>query len=593
MKTAERSTTLSRLSAALGFALGAGWAGTPGAFAQGLNVEDWLRRPGVKLVAVEFYATWCKPCMEAVPKWKALHDKYRRDGLRLIVVSTRDAGGVCQNPGWTPDEVVCDDDGFIADRFGANQLPAAFLWGWQGHLLARNAHVEEVEARIEDWMRGAPRVDVQADSVPRGAGISADGLREAVRADLQRYDKLVVVATEAERAALRELVRRSHSAGIDESYACEIGKEMSANSLLRAVITSSGRPRLQLKLLSAERGCLVAAGATLWNPDKPSTSIGEAVADLLNKLRLPKVQLPWTKRAPDPEAGPRFGGVAVTSDPPGLEIVIDGRPTGLRTPAVVERVPSGPHDVQLLLDGERIGLRKTMVEGGKTTRVPVNLPGLVSVLRVNASEGGTPLVAEVLVDGSRAGMTPLVLRRVPGEVEVEVRGTHGRKKRQVRLEPGRELELQLDFSPEPVAPPPVPVAIPSVSPKPSAPVPEAAPPRPEVSVEASRGGGFDGTPLGWAGIGLGAASGVASGVLFLIAEGHRSDAEDADSVEDLEEAVEAGDSMRTAGWVLAGTAGGLAALGILFHLLDSDGPSPSVALTPDGSGAWVGARARW
>ncbi|MBI4818084.1 MAG: hypothetical protein HY791_17615 [Deltaproteobacteria bacterium] len=51
------------------------------ALAAGLDVDGWLEKPGVKLLAVEFYATWCKPCMEAVPKWKALHEKYRKQAF--------------------------------------------------------------------------------------------------------------------------------------------------------------------------------------------------------------------------------------------------------------------------------------------------------------------------------------------------------------------------------------------------------------------------------------------------------------------------------------------------------------------------------
>lgn len=53
---------------------------------------------------------------------------------------------------------------------------------------------------------------------------------------------------------------------------------MSANSLLQATITGGKQKRLQLKLLSAERGCLVASGTTLWNPKKDSVSSGEAAA---------------------------------------------------------------------------------------------------------------------------------------------------------------------------------------------------------------------------------------------------------------------------------------------------------------------------
>ena len=52
----------------------------------GFDVRSWLDPAGVKLVAVEFYSLDCKPCMEAVPKWKALHDKYRAQGMRLVVI---------------------------------------------------------------------------------------------------------------------------------------------------------------------------------------------------------------------------------------------------------------------------------------------------------------------------------------------------------------------------------------------------------------------------------------------------------------------------------------------------------------------------
>ena len=33
-----------------------------------LNIEAELARPGVKLVVVEFFATWCEPCMAVVPE---------------------------------------------------------------------------------------------------------------------------------------------------------------------------------------------------------------------------------------------------------------------------------------------------------------------------------------------------------------------------------------------------------------------------------------------------------------------------------------------------------------------------------------------
>ena len=103
-----------------------------------LDVKDWLSRPGVKLLAVEFYATWCGPCKKAVPQWKALHEKYRDQGLRLVVVSVQDPNGACARPGWNPDDVICDTEGWLAEAWGVgDSLPAAFLWSWRGPLLER------------------------------------------------------------------------------------------------------------------------------------------------------------------------------------------------------------------------------------------------------------------------------------------------------------------------------------------------------------------------------------------------------------------------------------------------------------------------
>ena len=78
------------------------------------------------MVAVEFFRKDCKPCRDAAPRWKALHDKYRDRGLRFVVVSLDDSGR-CPNLGWSPDRELCDLTGEAAARMGVTALPAAFL----------------------------------------------------------------------------------------------------------------------------------------------------------------------------------------------------------------------------------------------------------------------------------------------------------------------------------------------------------------------------------------------------------------------------------------------------------------------------------
>lgn len=39
------------------------------------------------LVLVDFWATWCAPCITAIPHLNALHDQYAADGLQVVGIS--------------------------------------------------------------------------------------------------------------------------------------------------------------------------------------------------------------------------------------------------------------------------------------------------------------------------------------------------------------------------------------------------------------------------------------------------------------------------------------------------------------------------
>ena len=294
-----RSAAPLLLTAILAFALLAG-PPRPARAAAGLDLSDWLSRPGVRLVVVEFYATWCKPCMAAVPKWKALHERYRDQGLRLIVVNTQDPEGRCLNPGWNPDEMICDEDGSLARRLGVGEaLPAALLWSWQGRLLVRQGHVDDVERVARAYLRGLPRVLVQV-----APGAAPAGLGALLRDELTRTGKIAVAAGDDERALLDELRRRSHDPRYDDEARCELGEELPPNAVLKAEVYSPkggkrGAARLALGLHSTDSGCALQAVTVSWNPERPQVSAAEAVSKLLSRLRGP-LQLPGTGAAPPP-----------------------------------------------------------------------------------------------------------------------------------------------------------------------------------------------------------------------------------------------------------------------------------------------------
>ncbi|MBX2814337.1 MAG: PEGA domain-containing protein [Myxococcales bacterium] len=414
----------------------------------GLDIAQELRIPGVKLLAVEFFATWCAPCMKAIPRWKALHEKYRDEGLRFVVVVSRDPEGACTNPGWTPDRVICDDEGFLQERFGAQSLPAAFLWGWQGHMLGHHAHVDAVEAHIIQWMKRSPRVAVEAGTVDDHE-ITREQLAEMVRGQLVGQGKFTIVATEEERQRLRKLRQKSLDLNADERLACNAGKEVSANSWLKVSLTGKVSKRLRLELFSAERGCLEAHGTAPWFAKRPVVSINQALSAITRAVSLPKVQLPFApSRPPQPAPSPpkRLGRISVTSVPPGLEVVLNGRPTGQKTPTQFSNLAMGTHQISARIKGEIKGIQKIELNSQKTTEnVSIELETHLTALNVQAAFQGQPVEAKLLLDGKLVGNTPFKGLIEPGIVELNARTSTFEGAQLVRLEPGSTQNINLQL----------------------------------------------------------------------------------------------------------------------------------------------------
>ncbi|TRX66154.1 TlpA disulfide reductase family protein [Carboxylicivirga sp. M1479] len=56
------------------------------------NLEgEWLsfdELKGEQLTIIDFWASWCKPCMKAMPAIDQLHQKYKDKGLNVISINT-------------------------------------------------------------------------------------------------------------------------------------------------------------------------------------------------------------------------------------------------------------------------------------------------------------------------------------------------------------------------------------------------------------------------------------------------------------------------------------------------------------------------
>src|SRR5437667_1099731 len=109
-----------------------------------------------KVVLLNFWATWCKPCKEEMPAMQASYDKLRDQGFVVLAVNElEDAARVAEHirtHGHTF-LVVMDHDNRVANRYGVVGLPASFLIDRQGIVREHVCGSLLTEERIAELVR--------------------------------------------------------------------------------------------------------------------------------------------------------------------------------------------------------------------------------------------------------------------------------------------------------------------------------------------------------------------------------------------------------------------------------------------------------
>jgi thiol-disulfide isomerase/thioredoxin len=134
-----------------------------GAPAAALAVAHWVKGEPVDISTgvhvVEFWATWCPPCLTSIPHLTELQEKFKDRGVNIIGVSDEELATVetfVKKMGDKMAYTVAIDAGATSKgymgKYGVGGIPHAFVVKdgeivWHGHPMAK------LEAAIEDALK--------------------------------------------------------------------------------------------------------------------------------------------------------------------------------------------------------------------------------------------------------------------------------------------------------------------------------------------------------------------------------------------------------------------------------------------------------
>ena len=135
-----------------------------------------------KVVVLEFWATWCGPCILAIPHLNELAEKFKDQPVQFIAITSEDEATVkaflAKKPinGW----VALDADKAMYAAFAVSPIPHTVVLGKDGFIAAVTSPTTVTEPFIEELLAGKnPAMATNISKSLGGPVAAADGKQAA------------------------------------------------------------------------------------------------------------------------------------------------------------------------------------------------------------------------------------------------------------------------------------------------------------------------------------------------------------------------------------------------------------------------------
>jgi peroxiredoxin len=132
-----------------------------------------------KLVLLNFWATWCPPCILEMPTMEKLHQEFKEEGLKVVAMNFMEGpktiNTFIKKRGFTF-TVLMDRSGEISQRYGVRAIPVTYLIGREGNMLVKSIG-------YKDWYKKEIRQFVS--SLLKDEGIIDQGIKVEVEVEVE------------------------------------------------------------------------------------------------------------------------------------------------------------------------------------------------------------------------------------------------------------------------------------------------------------------------------------------------------------------------------------------------------------------------
>lgn len=116
-----------------------------------VRLSDYIGKG--KYVLVDFWASWCQPCIVEMPHLKELYNRFSGNDFTILGVAVSDKPEDSQaaiRKHALPWEQILGTGNVAMDAYGINSIPQVILFGPDGTILRRDLHGDGIDRALEE-----------------------------------------------------------------------------------------------------------------------------------------------------------------------------------------------------------------------------------------------------------------------------------------------------------------------------------------------------------------------------------------------------------------------------------------------------------